>query len=171
MSWYNHPRVVAAVNLLGAAALAAAPYVMFPKPPDASFLRLWYGFILLFSLFWIWMFIVNPRVWAVVKDGRLSWRRGLVFPSSGSVDVADIKCVLIETVITPPNSVGVGNAINYYVVLKDETKLKASEQAVTFDCLQSMREVNPLIEKRETSVPLNPRAREDRESRPPRPSP
>jgi len=140
--FFRIPRVVAAINLLGSAGLAAAPF-WFHRDP--------------FSLFWIWIFIVNPREWAVVKDGRLHWRRGHVFPRSGSVAVADVKCVLVKTIVTPPNHVGVGNVIEYYVVLKDETRLKIPGAAVEHEVLHSMRALNPYIERRSETVPLSSR--------------
>ncbi|HZL72604.1 MAG TPA: hypothetical protein VFC86_09095 [Planctomycetota bacterium] len=149
---------MAAINLRGSAGLAAAPFY-FDRDPfsQGSFAYLWYGILVPFSLFWIWIFIVNPREWAVVKDGRLIWKLGHVFPRSGSVAVADVKCVLVKTIVTPPNNVGVGNAIEHYVVLKDETRLKVPEAAVEHEVLHSMRALNPYIEKRSETVPLRSR--------------
>ena len=100
---------------------------------------------------------MNPREWAVVKDGRLQWRRVHVFPRSGSVAVADVKCVLVKTIVTPPNNVGVGNVIEHYVVLKDETKLKIPAAAAEHEALHSMRALSPCIEKRSETVPLRSR--------------
>ena len=52
---------------------------------------------------------------------------------------------------------GVGNAIEYYVVLKDEPRLKIPEVAVEHEVLHSMRALNPYIEKRSETVPLSSR--------------
>jgi hypothetical protein len=73
------------------------------------------------------------------------------------VDVADVKCVLVKTIVTPRNNVGIGNVTEYYVVLKDETRLRIPEAAVEHEVLHSMRSLNPYVEKRSETVPLRSR--------------
>lgn len=151
-------RVTATVNLLVLSGLGALLFHM-DSGLDRRLQRgggFYLGLLILglLGLFWLWMFVVNPREWAVVKDGRLLWRRGHVFSRRGSAAVDDISLVLVETVITSSDPGRPGSFNRNYVVLKDGTKLRVPESAVEPGVLDSMRRLNPGIEKRSESRPF-----------------
>ena len=153
----GHPRVVATVNIVVMAGLGAL-LVYMDSNVGRPFRRgtgfyLGIGFICLFELFWIWIFIANPRDWAKVEDGRLRWRRGQIFPSQGSVAVNEVSYVLVEDIITSSNDKRPGKMTRYWVVLKDGSRLRVPEQAVGPEVLHPMRLLNPSIERKSESRP------------------
>src|SRR5688572_22423418 len=92
-------RFMASVMILFGIAFALLPR-LFPHAPG-EFLYLWYGFLVLWWAFWGYMFVRNIHFYLAVEDARLVWTSGFFKPRLQSVDLVDVKSLVVETTSYP----------------------------------------------------------------------
>jgi hypothetical protein len=88
---------VAAIVLLGCMALGLFPFLLSPTPFKEPFFYVWYGGLGALGLWFVVLFVRNPKFTMLVHDGHLTWHDGVNPKMSGSVECEKILYMRVET--------------------------------------------------------------------------
>ena len=148
-------RFMASVMILFGIAFALVPR-FFPHA-SGEFLYLWYGFLVLWGAFWGYMFVRNVHFYLAVEDARLVWTSGFFNPKVKSVDLVDVKSLVVETTSYPKrkNSEWPTEMICYFLEMKDGSRVEVSNHCDPNVLFMAVNGVNSRITRKNETGSLN----------------
>lgn len=149
---HRRGRFMAGFMLLFAAVFGVVPFLIMKNPFEYFMFYAWYGFLILWSLFWGYTLIRNPLFSILIRDGELIWQDDLNKQTSGRANLARVKCLLLER--TVHGSDPTFNRTAAYLVMEDDRRLEISPNAMCSPekLLREMRSVNPRILRRDETA-------------------
>ena len=132
--------------ILFGAVLAAVPFFLPGVNPGSRtdpFWWAWWGVLFFWTLFWLVMFVRNPRFFMIILDGRLIWGDEMSRSLNGSVELMRVRELRVEIRQGADSSTE-----KYYVVLDDGSRRELPRNAMIAqaDLLAEMQLVNPRIQ-------------------------